>query len=262
MAYGARLESVLGATPREFESRILRHDLPVDVTVAVLTRINVYLFREQPFEDRSLLHRRLDLFERWTIPSVRAQTSPVDQWVIFVDERTHPEDVARMQAAVEGLPTTFVTMASRYEPKDYYDTISRALHGDAEWLVTCRLDSDDALGRDYTRHLRAAARETPGEFLNFERGWKLAGKRLRQVVDASNPFLAYMEPTSTRPRTVFHVKHHEAATSAPVRQIAAEPMWLMNIHDHNMLSTLSGKRVSRRRLRHQFPWARSARILA
>ena len=25
MAYGARLESVLGATPREFESRILRH---------------------------------------------------------------------------------------------------------------------------------------------------------------------------------------------------------------------------------------------
>jgi hypothetical protein len=25
LAYGARLESVLGATPREFESRILRH---------------------------------------------------------------------------------------------------------------------------------------------------------------------------------------------------------------------------------------------
>ena len=28
MAYGARLESVLGATPREFESRILRHREP------------------------------------------------------------------------------------------------------------------------------------------------------------------------------------------------------------------------------------------
>jgi hypothetical protein len=27
VAYGARLESVLGATPRGFESRILRHNL-------------------------------------------------------------------------------------------------------------------------------------------------------------------------------------------------------------------------------------------
>ena len=226
-----------------------------DVTVAVMTRINVYLFRDQPFEDRSLLGRRLDLFERWTVPSVRAQSSPVDQWAVFVDERTHPDDLMRMQAAVEGLPATFVTMPSRYEPQDYYETASRVLLRDADWLVTCRLDSDDALGQDFVGGLRSAARETTGEFLNFERGWKLAGKRLREVNDGSNPFLAFVERTSASPRTVFHVKHQEAAASAPVRQIAAEPMWLMNVHDHNMLTTMSGRRVSRRRLRRQFPWA-------
>jgi hypothetical protein len=222
--------------------------------VAVVTRLNVYLFRERALEDRASLNRRLDLLESTTVPSIRWQTTPPDEWIILIDESTHPEDRARIASMTSGLPARVVTLPSVYDASEFFRTAADFLRSSRPWLMTCRLDSDDALGRDFLRTLCREAEETDGEFLNVAAGLKLTGRQLTRLHDGSSPFLAFVEPRSDGPRTVYCTMHQVAAETAPVRQVRSSALWMMRIHEANMESVQSGRRTSRLRVRRQFPF--------
>ena len=225
--------------------------------VCVVTRLNIYVFKKRTLQDRGWLARRLDLFERWTVPSMRWQTAPADSWIILVDETTHPDDLARVRRATQGLPTRLVTLPSVYEMPTYYERVGPALATDRPWVVTCRLDSDDSLARTYLASVREHVGETTGEFLNCRNGFKLAGHRLARIADDSSPFLAFVEPAGRQVRSVYHVAHQVASTSAPVRQIPRGPAWLTRVHDLNMVSTMSGERVPLAAMHEEFPYSRA-----
>jgi hypothetical protein len=231
------------------------------IHVVVMTRINIYLFKERALEDRDRLSRRLDLFERWTVPSVRWQTAPPDLWLILMDEGTHPDDLARVRAAVVGLQARVVLFPAEYDRAHFMRLMSTAMSANRPWLMTCRLDSDDAIGKDFLRTMVNSANPTIGEFLNAGTGYKVAGIRLCEVQDPSSPFLSYLEPAGENVLTALHLPHHLAGESGLVRQIDGNARWLMTVHSLNMETTMTGEPRRLRDLYEQFPYPARSLVL-
>ncbi len=224
-----------------------------DVRVVVITRLNIYMYGGPPSRDRARLARRLDLFERWTVPSMRRQSCPPDEWLVLADAGTHPDDLARLERVLVGLPARVLLLPCSFEPAEYRELMGRELSDGRPWLLTVRLDSDDVIGRDYLQGLVAAAAPTGTHFLNAEHGYRLAGRRLCRDHEPSNAFMGLLEPGGVAaPLTAYCSSHMRAAEVAPVVQVPMPPSWLVVIHDDNMSSRSRGGRAPLRELRSQF----------
>lgn len=233
-----------------------------EVHLVLITRLNVFMYGGPPPSDRTVLARRLELFERWTVPSVGRQACPPDEWLVLADRGTHPDDLARLRTALAGLPARVVLLPSSFTPEEYREIMGRELDTDRPWLMTVRLDSDDAIASHYLQGLVSAAIPGAPEFLNVESGYRLAGRRLCLDVEPSNAFMGLLEPGgSPAPLTAYCSSHMRAAEVAPVRQVPLPPAWLVIIHDHNMSSGSRGGRASLGALRVPFGVSRSQVLL-
>ena len=64
----------------------------------LLTRFNVRMgLADALVLDESWLDHRLDLFRRFTVPTVAAQTEPNFRWLLFLDRDTPAAFLARLE---------------------------------------------------------------------------------------------------------------------------------------------------------------------
>ena len=210
--------------------------------VILMTRFNLATpGREQPIRlSRGWLERRFDLFERYCLPSVAAQTDRSFRWLIWFDEATPAPWRARIATLCDIQP---------FEP------IFTGLFGAEGWraglgdldpasrLLTVRLDNDDALACDFVERLRQAAlpRQAP-RFFNFTHGLVRCGGALYALDHGSNAFIARLERAGTA-ETVMTVPHMAAATRAPVEQIGGAPAWMQLVHGRNVSNRIRGRRI-------------------
>jgi len=92
--------------------------------------------------DDGWLESRLDLFARFCAPSVAAQSSREFTWIVAVDAKTPGSFVARLSKAAP------LAVIVRTGP-DWRPAVIESLHGKRARAVTTRLDSDDAIHRDF-----------------------------------------------------------------------------------------------------------------
>lgn len=105
---------------------------------------------------------RLRLFETITVPSVAAQTSPEFTWLLVVDRRMPPAARARVDRAVAGLPHAVVLpveFKTDFRPTVVQWCQQRAEQVGAGYVLTSRLDDDDALRVDALERLQTEAAE-------------------------------------------------------------------------------------------------------
>lgn len=182
------------------------------------------------------LRYRFTLFERFTLPSIQIQTSKAFQWFVLFDDRTPAEfrqRITRHEAMGLYVPVF-------QGPKFSVQNLRERFAGD--WIITTRLDSDDAIERTFVERLQDAA-TTDRQALNFSHGWKWTrpgwAHRHRHL---GNPFISLVEPNEN-PVTVFAQKHSAMGKVAPVRQIGGRPGWCIVCHGENMLNRIHVKKI-------------------
>ena len=237
----------------------------VDIKHVILTRFNLATpGREQAIRNQpGWLAERFELFERYCLPSIAAQTNKNFDWIIFFDEQTPAEFKERIES-LRKIQEFHPYYTGLFPADGWADAIRNVLGAQQErtLLLTTRLDNDDGLARDYIDRLQRSAaniRETakPVAF-NFTKGFILAQDRLYGHSHKSNAFASLLEPFDNNMRTVTTIPHMDLANQVELHQIGGPGAWLQVIHETNVSNKVRGVRISSREAAERFPESMSA----
>lgn len=213
-----------------------------EVTHLVLTRFNTAIgyAPSRMGLQTEWLTSRLALFERYCLPSVAGQQGAHFQWLVFFDAAS-PEWFRRK---IEEFRTVFRAMYIDGIATDQVvvDSIAAADLVKTPYLLTTRLDNDDAIAKGHLATVERAFRRQEREFLVFPFGLQSFRGHLYNVYWPSNPFLSLVERVQNGDRftTVMSVRHDLVRDAGPVKQILCSAQWLQILHDANLSNSLRG----------------------
>lgn len=104
------------------------------------------------------------------------------------------------------------------------------------FLITTRLDNDDAICKEYIETIQRAFSGQTLEFLEFRSGLQFneTTGELFAASYNSGPFLSLIENRCGRPKTVYCCDHRKAAETAPLMRIELDRAWLQVVHQRNL----------------------------
>jgi hypothetical protein len=189
------------------------------------------------------LRNRVDLFERFCLPSVKAQTAGNVRWIVYFDPESPSWLLDRIpQLACDGdfVPIFRATVNHAELVADLLDVVGEP----RERLITTNLDNDDGLAVDFAERLQQKAATPLGRTaLYFSRGLILAGKALYLRTDRRNAFCSVVESWE-EPATCWADWHNLLGKSMPVMEIPGPPAWLQVVHGGNVSNRVRGRMVS------------------
>jgi hypothetical protein len=219
-------------------------------THIVLTRFNVvttFAPASRGIEE-AWLKDRVAIFMRYCFPSITTQKSAKFHWLVFCNADSpawFKEHMASLAAFltpvyVEGLATNEV-FAQKVKESGLVTT---------PYLITTRVDNDDALSRDHLARIQRAFRHQAREFVIFPIGMQLFRGHLYGLCWLDNPFFSLIEKVQQSGdfTTVLCVRHGDIYKVGRVRQLWHTSQWLEVIHSKNVSNSLRGwpKLFSRR----------------
>ncbi|KQR02921.1 hypothetical protein ASF72_06935 [Arthrobacter sp. Leaf141] len=204
----------------------------------VITRFNTRI-NERASDD--WLRHRLGYFEKVCHASVKSQTVQDFEWLVYFDaerDQWFEDEVNRLAAGV----FTPVWVEGKFSPADAAAEVTR--RASRSWIITTRVDNDDALARDFLERVQGSFAATT-EFINFTAGLQLTDDgRVFHRSDPSNAFISLIEPLTDKPLMGVYVAWHDrVSTYAPVRQVTTHPMWVQMVHGKNIANSLRGIRA-------------------
>lgn len=234
----------------------------------LLTRFNLSVsFSERPVHlDPGWLAERFAHFERFCLPSIRAQSSRDFQWIVLMHSDTPAAFLDRMTGLRESFPAAHVEwMDGDFEPTAAAAIVRRRLDAGTTHVITSRVDSDDCLADRFIETVQLHARPTDRKrFISFPRGYKYgAGKCYRYSLEHP-PFSSLIEPVNDI-ETVYCVSHMDIHLKAPVDTVDTDRFWLIHVHGNNAVNELDGWRCGSGEVRARFgiqipfvdePWTR------
>ncbi len=216
----------------------------------LITRFNIR-YQEAHFQlDKSgaptrtevWLRKRLLLFEQYCFPSIAHQTNKNFTWLILFDQDTPSfcrEIFAQYRQAFPLLMEVLV-----YPNENYVERTKEAIYKhcskEARYILTTRLDSDDALHETTIQRIQDAFQEKDDFFINLRYGLQYDAERqiLTHIRFDQNPFITRVEKKSNDVRTVLEVMHQYADRTAPITNLHSTPGWLQLIHEGNISNQL------------------------
>jgi hypothetical protein len=199
------------------------------------------------------LMSRLGLFERYCLPSVVGQQGADFQWLVFFDA----ESPAWFRKKISEFSPAFTPVYIDGVATDQVivDTIAELNVVASPYLLTTRLDNDDAIAKSHLAMVEKAFRRQEREFLVFPLGVQSFRGHLYNVYWPSNPFLSLVERVQTGNRftTVLCVPHDRVRGAGQVRQLLHSAQWLQVLHDANISNCLRGWPRLRSRSDPDFP---------
>jgi Putative rhamnosyl transferase len=198
------------------------------------------------------LHHRVEMFEHFTVPSMRSQTAVGSfGWLVFFDRESPPWLIDRLAPLVEqGVFTpVYGEQFTSAELVEY----ARALTGaSSDILLTTNIDNDDAIAIDFVERLHALVQ--PGETMALYLGYGiiLFGDHAYLRHDPLNAFVSVAEPWRSA-KTVWRDWHNMLYRYMPVHSESGRAAWLQVVHGRNVSNRVRGKLVEPSKYRAQFP---------
>lgn len=218
----------------------------------ILTQFNVKIDSESEIRvGPEWLSYRFDLFERFCYPSIRGQTNQHFKWLVFFD--LHTPNIFREKVESYARWNNFVPCyVDSFSNLENHDIIRENISPDSKYIITTRIDNDDAVSTDFVDKIQKNFYNQRLEFINFTNGYlldcnkhKLYKKRI-----FSNMFISLIESVENF-KTVFcavpcHTGPQMFASDSPwlshinlhlvgkIREIEAEPLWLIVVHGRNL----------------------------
>lgn len=210
----------------------------------ILTRFNVR--RSSIANPRALsaewLNTRIRLFRDATVASIVTQTRPPDLWLVFFDEATPPFIRAEMDAIAEQIGILKAEYCGELDAAVLKQRIRKHLPDGVDWLVTTRLDNDDALNPRFIEAVMACVVPGSREFINPKRGLIVSNGLLYRKRDYSSPFITFSEPVDGF-RTVWLDQHQRLSRYATIKQLDLQDAWIQLIHGGNIANQVRGIRI-------------------
>lgn len=175
------------------------------------------------------MEHRFNLFDAYTVPSVVCQTVNDFLWMVLFDIETDTKWLNRIDTYGKIFLPVFLSPDWLYE-------LQMVLQGlDSKWLVTTRVDNDDAIAPTFIEVVQKNVRNKK-EFLNIPNGWVRRDGVDRPVSHQANPFMTYVE-LSKEARSIYFTPHGRGMQRyAPIRQITNERLWTQVIHERNYVN--------------------------
>jgi len=204
----------------------------------ILTRFNVpWMTINDDAPGSVWLRHRFDLFDRFCYPSLKGQTNQNFTWLVFFDAGTprvywkYIDDYAKWEkfnaVFIEGYSLTRVKKE-----------IDKHL-GDSNFVITTRIDNDDAICRRFVETVQHNFNEQTFELINFPNGFVWHEGRTYRSRQMSNPFMSLIESAQMY-ETVWCRSHLELRELAEIKQIESPPAWLQVIHEMNVCNEVQG----------------------
>lgn len=211
-------------------------------THLVLTRFNTAVGYAPSAKrlDSGWLRMRLAMFERYCLPSMAAQRNAIFQWIVFCDAKS-PEWFCEKMASFGPLVKT-IYVDGWLTDERIAGSVAAADMVSTPYLITTRLDNDDALASGHLAIVQSEFQEQDREFLEFPVGIQSFRGYLYNVYWHSNPFLSLVEKVQKAKRftTVCCVRHDRVRSAGRIRSLVRSPQWLQLIHGENIGNSLRG----------------------
>jgi hypothetical protein len=210
------------------------------VTHIIVTRFNLpsagteSLIRAQD----GWLRNRVELFERYCLPSVVAQTRSDFDWIIYFDEESPTwlrERIASWTAVAPIIPLYRTTVMHQDLAAD-----ARAFApSGSSHLLTTNLDNDDALATDFTDRIRRIPVEAAPVAIYVEAGLVRTSDELYLRRDPKNAFCSVLEDWRD-PMTCWRDAHTMLHSWMPTVVLPGAPGWLQVVHGTNVSNRVRG----------------------
>ena len=202
----------------------------------LITRFNIDIAYAAPgrgIED-AWLRDRIHVFDRLTAPSIRSQTGRLDAWLVFLNAKSPEWFRSAMEAREDFTP---VWIDGPLLDGRIAAELSALGYADKEWLITTRVDNDDALSQDFIRAVQDQFARQDRVFIEFPRGLEYANGDYFLKTWRSNPFLSLIERTAGGIDTVIYRPHPEVRRAEPTLTRWDRDMWLQNSHPFSTTSS-------------------------
>jgi hypothetical protein len=209
----------------------------------LLTRFSAVLAPGGEPAGEGWLRYRLGFFYDATYPSVISQSVDDFTWLVLFDDRCSDEFRGDIESLAEGVFTP-VWSHERFRRDSFAEPV--AAIADAPFLITTRIDSDDAMAVDFMATVQAQFARQDRLFVSITRGVQIDRSGAVYLSDQlSNPFLSLIERREPErlPDTVYVAKHARARAHGPIREVRAPVMWAQVVHDLNLSNIVNGPRV-------------------
>jgi hypothetical protein len=218
----------------------------------VVTRFNLGLWaagqkniRGETIDPELWMHHRTALFSDVCSPSIASQSERRFAWVLLLDTDTPRRVVQSIETSAAKAARVKIAIVDtrfgwRMQLKKF---LSAILPPGIDYVMTTRLDNDDALSRDAIGSIQACFAPRRKRLIVFPRGLRwCAGRVFAAYADwDSNAFKTLSEKVSETPlATVFEQACGTGGwLDTEIVQKRTGPTWLQVIHEHNLANTLA-----------------------
>lgn len=216
-------------------------------THVIQTRFNLATpGRESAIRNRSdWLEERFEMFERLCLPSIAAQTCKNFTWIIYFDKDTPQAQKDRVEQLRKIVP--FIPYyTGLFAAEGWNRSIGEVIPERTPFLLTTRLDNDDALACDYIERVQKAAKQHMQDApvcLNFSHGYIRTDTALYEMVHPSNAFFTRLCSWEEDMRTAMSIQHMTIEDHGAVAQLEAPGAWLQVVHGGNVSNKVRGRRI-------------------
>ncbi len=245
-----------GHDVRVAEERDLRAGT-IEVDHVLLTRFNLPSTGHESLvrAKENWLRDRVELFERYCLPSVLAQTCQNFSWIVYFDPAS---------------PGWFLDWIGEHERLGHFHPRFREHVGGAELradlgvvagvgvdaragriLITSNLDNDDSLALDFVARVQAARAEGSRSAVYLGDGLIRTEGGLYRLVYPHNAFCSVRESWD-RPVTCWTDWHTLLSRHMPAVVLRGDPGWLQVVHGANVSNRVRGRLTRPRPHRERF----------
>ena len=201
----------------------------------------------QPVLTTEWLERRFFLFEKYCLPSMMNQSCKNFIWFVLFSNNT-PE---RFLEKIRNYESKFPNLKPLFlEPggletikKKFNEMLPDYLSNDDRYIITTRIDNDDAFHKDMILEVQSLFDKQEDVFISFIYGlqYDIQQKVLVRMHYENNHFISRIEKLSSGVDTVIAHDHTAIQMVSDVNYIRNrnKPMWLEIIHDGNIINSLN-----------------------
>jgi hypothetical protein len=216
----------------------------------LITRYNIQLdkwesdIHGQPTLQDDWMKHRFELFSTYCFPSVVAQREKKFFWLIYLETSTPSLHLQQIQALVDVYPFIHLRLVNGYFGcKEAID--EELKHAHTPFVITSRVDNDDALGVDYIRNVQAQFVARDKTMINLLQGYSYipgdhVATRLSHM--ERNSFSSFIEEHRVQGGhiSVRGFPHGDPPPGTQIIDVDTPGSWLKIFHERNVSSTPFG----------------------
>lgn len=223
--------------------------LDIKSSVFLLTRFNLNLFPKDKdglsTRTEEWLTDRCGLFEKYCFPSVFNQSYKEFIWIVLFDDNTPDQYKDRIASYQDKMKNFLPVYFSSEEARNHKRLVNRVItdyKDESPYLITARVDNDDALHRDFIKNV--ALLKDKGKdsihFFSFGNGlqYYVNSNLAIKLQYVKNHFLVSVSNHYDKDhvRNILEFLHPSIADyGVPFTCIkTTEPMWVEVVHQHNV----------------------------